>query len=158
MEIKNNKKGFTLVEVLIAMLITGIILSATYTLFVSVFKMNQEQNEFIQMQDTLRTVGQIVERDIRRSSQYIDLDNKEDAIHLVNLNKAGDVILDNEGNPVEVIYKLENRKLYRNGQHLMDQLDNFILREEGDVVYLELKSKTSKREVSHDKKIYLRKN
>lgn len=47
--VMKNNKGFTLVEVLIAMLITGIMFTSVYFWFIKVFTMNKEQNDFIQM-------------------------------------------------------------------------------------------------------------
>lgn len=155
-----NNKGFTLVEVLIAMLITGIIFTSVYFLFIKVFTMNKEQNDFIQMQDAMRNVAHIVEKDIRKSTQNIEFVEAGNEIKIYYLDYSLNRMLDDTGNEIKITYKLSDDVLYRNGNYLMNNLDNFELTYEEVRLYVELKlnSKTDKREVKHDKKIYLRKN
>ena len=147
------KKGFTLVEVIIAMFITTVLISAVYFMFIRVFQMNREQDQFIQMQDSLRTVSIIVEKDIRKSTQNVDIKKEGNTTTLQYLDDTGQKL---EGSENIFTYKLENNKLYRNGNFLMENLEEFELTNHNYYVNLELKSKTGKREVSHDKKIYLR--
>lgn len=147
------KKGFTLVEVIIAMFITTVLISAVYFMFIRVFQMNREQDQFIQMQDSLRTVSIIVEKDIRKSTQNVDIKKEGNTTTLQYLDDTGQKL---EGSENIFTYKLENNRLYRNGIFLMENLEEFDLTNHNYYVNLELKSKTGKREVSHDKKIYLR--
>ncbi len=147
------KKGFTLVEVIIAMFITTVLISAVYFMFIRVFQMNREQDQFIQMQDSLRTVSIIVEKDIRKSTQNVDIKKEGNTTTLQYLDDTGQKL---EGSENIFTYKLENNRLYRNGNFLMENLEEFELTNHNYYVNLELKSKTGKREVSHDKKIYLR--
>ena len=147
------KKGFTLVEVIIAMFITTVLISAVYFMFIRVFQMNREQDQFIQMQDSLRTVSIIVEKDIRKSTQNVDIKKEGNTTTLQYLDDTGQKL---EGSENIFTYKLENNRLYRNGNFLMENLEEFELTNHNFYVNLELKSKTGKREVSHDKKIYLR--
>ena len=146
-------KGFTLVEVIIAMFITTVLISAVYFMFIRVFQMNREQDQFIQMQDSLRTVSIIVEKDIRKSTQNVDIKKEGNTTTLQYLDDTGQKL---EGSENIFTYKLENNRLYRNGNFLMENLEEFELTNHNYYVNLELKSKTGKREVSHDKKIYLR--
>lgn len=148
-----DKKGFTLVEVIIAMFITTVLISAVYFMFIRVFQMNREQDQFIQMQDSLRTVSIIVEKDIRKSTQNVDIKKEGNTTTLQYLDDTGQKL---EGSENIFTYKLENNRLYRNGNFLMENLEEFELTNHNYYVNLELKSKTGKREVSHDKKIYLR--
>lgn len=147
------KKGFTLVEVIIAMFITTVLISAVYFMFIRVFQMNREQDQFIQMQDSLRTVSIIVEKDIRKSTQNVDIKKEGNTTTLQYLDDTGQKL---EGSENIFTYKLENNRLYRNGIFLMENLEEFDLTNHNYYVNLELKSKIGKREVSHDKKIYLR--
>lgn len=162
------KKGFTLVEVLIAMFVTSILLAAVYFLFVRVFTMNSQQTQFIEAQDTLRTVSYIVEKDVRKSTQHLKVNKIGNDTHLIFLDRHGNELKDDKGNLVEIIYTLENDQLKRNGKNILDRVDDFTLEMNHDFedddnnpvdeyVYIKLLSKTSKREVTHDKKIYLRK-
>ncbi len=148
-----DKKGFTLVEVIIAMFITTVLIAAVYFMFIRVFQMNREQDQFIQMQDSLRTVSIIVEKDIRKSTQNVDIKKEGNITILQYLDESGKEL---EGSENIFTYKLENNRLYRNGNFLMENLEEFELTNHNFYVNLELKSKTGKREVSHDKKIYLR--
>lgn len=148
-----DKKGFTLVEVIIAMFITTVLIAAVYFMFIRVFQMNREQDQFIQMQDSLRTVSIIVEKDIRKSTQNVDIKKEGNTTTLQYLDDTGQKL---EGSENIFTYKLENNRLYRNGNFLMENLEEFELTNHNYYVNLELKSKTGKREVSHDKKIYLR--
>lgn len=159
-----NKKGFTLVELIIAMMVTTILLAAVYFMFVRVFQMNQEQNELIAAQDTVRAISQIVEGDIRRSSQYLEVSESGNLITVVQTNKEGTVLKDAEGSPLQMTYELKDDVLYRNNKRLLDRVKTFefeiVELGEGASVrkYVDLLvvSETDKREVTHEKKIYLR--
>jgi type IV pilus assembly protein PilW len=63
--VKSNKKGFTLVELLVAMAITGIVAGAIYTAFQSQQKSYLIQEQVAEMQQNLRAAMDIMVRDIR---------------------------------------------------------------------------------------------
>ncbi len=63
--VKSNKKGFTLVELLIAMAITGIVAGAIFTAFQSQQKSYLIQDQVTEMQQNLRAAMDIMVRDIR---------------------------------------------------------------------------------------------
>lgn len=63
--IKSYKKGFTLVELLIAMAITGIVAGAIFTAFLSQQKSYLAQEQVAEMQQNLRAAMDIMVRDIR---------------------------------------------------------------------------------------------
>ncbi len=161
----NNKKGFTLIEVVIAMFVTTILLAAVYFMFVRVFEMNLDQSQYIEAQDTLRTVSQIVESDVRRSTQFMEVEESSGVVTLKFLvNKKGvlEPLKDDAGNQVKMTYELKDEVLYRNSQRLMDRVNEFELTKvdspEGDYLNLIIISETKTREVRHEKKIYLRQN
>ncbi len=152
----NDKKGFTLVEVMIALFVTSIILSAVYYLFINVSTMNKQQTDFIQIQDSLRTVSLITEKDIRRSPQKIEITTNDNTTTLYYLDEEGNKMI-HEGKEVKYIYRLENGRLYRNDAFIMENLTKFELSQpQPFYVQLNLMSKIGNREVKHDQKIYLR--
>jgi type IV pilus assembly protein PilW len=63
--IKSNKKGFTLVELLIAMAISGIVAGAIFTAFQSQQKSYLIQEQVAEMQQNIRAGMDIMVRDIR---------------------------------------------------------------------------------------------
>ena len=63
--VKSNKKGFTLVELLIAMAISGIVAGAIFTAFQSQQKSYLVQEQVAEMQQNLRAAMDIMVRDIR---------------------------------------------------------------------------------------------
>lgn len=63
--IKSNRKGFTLVELLVAMAITGIVAGAIFTAFQSQQKSYLIQDQVTEMQQNLRAGMDIMVREIR---------------------------------------------------------------------------------------------
>ena len=63
--VKSNEKGFTLVELLVAMAITGIVAGAIFTAFQSQQKSYLVQDQVAEMQQNLRAGMDIMVRDIR---------------------------------------------------------------------------------------------
>ena len=65
MHIESNKKGFTLVELLVAMAITGIVAGAIFTAFQSQQKSYITQDQVTEMQQNLRAGMGLMVREIR---------------------------------------------------------------------------------------------
>jgi type IV pilus assembly protein PilW len=63
--VKSNKKGLTLVELLVAMAISGIVAGAIYTAFQSQQKSYLVQDQVAEMQQNLRAAMDIMVREIR---------------------------------------------------------------------------------------------
>jgi prepilin-type N-terminal cleavage/methylation domain-containing protein len=62
--LKGNK-GFTLLEILIALVISGIFLLALTNFFISTNKLNTVQQKVSEVQQNVRTVMELISRDIR---------------------------------------------------------------------------------------------
>jgi len=60
-------KGFTLVEILVAMAVTGILISAIYGLYLSMQKTATSQEEVVELQQNLRIAMDQMARDIRKA-------------------------------------------------------------------------------------------
>jgi type IV pilus assembly protein PilW len=83
-----NKYGFTLVELLISIVISTIVLTAIYNLFISQNKIYTKNQELIEMEQNLRAALTIMTREIRMAgynphgtaSVGINISNSSDSI------------------------------------------------------------------------------
>ena len=66
--VKNRSQGFTLVEVLIALTITGIVMSTLYSVFIPQTKTYATQEQIVDLQRSLRFGMSLMERDIRKAA------------------------------------------------------------------------------------------
>ena len=64
---KNRSQGFTLVELMVALVIAGIALSAIYALFISQSKTYTIQQQIVELQQGLRVSMLLMEREIRQT-------------------------------------------------------------------------------------------
>jgi type IV pilus assembly protein PilW len=60
-----NSRGFTLVEIMIALFLSGVIMAAVSTVFISQQRTFTAQDQVVEMQQNLRAALQIIEREIR---------------------------------------------------------------------------------------------
>ena len=65
---KKQSQGFTLVEVLIALTITGIVMSVLYAIFIPQTKTYATQDQIVDLQRSLRFGMSLMERDIRKAA------------------------------------------------------------------------------------------
>ena len=63
--VSNFSKGFTLIELMVALAITSILLAGIYTIYITQLKSHQTQQLIVEMQQNLRAAMLIIERDIR---------------------------------------------------------------------------------------------
>jgi type IV pilus assembly protein PilW len=64
---KNHSHGFTLIEVLIALAIAGIVMSVLYSVFIPQTKTYATQEQVVDLQRSLRLGMSLLERDIRQT-------------------------------------------------------------------------------------------
>lgn len=64
---KNHSRGFTLIEVLIALTIAGIVMSVLYSVFIPQTKTYATQDQIVDLQRSLRFGMSLMERDIRKA-------------------------------------------------------------------------------------------
>jgi type IV pilus assembly protein PilW len=86
--IKAIKNGFTIVELLIAMAITGIVSAAIYTAFQSQQQSYLSQDQIVEMQQNLRAAMDIMVREIRMAG-YDPYGNSDAGITSATGNKFG---------------------------------------------------------------------
>ncbi len=60
-----NSAGFTLIEILIAMTISGMVMTGIYQAYVQQMRVNNTQNQVVDMQQNVRVAMYFMERDIR---------------------------------------------------------------------------------------------
>jgi len=60
-----NNTGFTLIEILIAMAISGVVLGGIYQVYTNQMRVNNTQNQVVDMQQNVRVAMYFMERDIR---------------------------------------------------------------------------------------------
>jgi prepilin-type N-terminal cleavage/methylation domain-containing protein len=65
---KKHSQGFTLIEVLIALAIAGVVMSALYSIFIPQTKTYRTQDQVVDLQRSLRFVMTLMERDIRKTA------------------------------------------------------------------------------------------
>ena len=140
-----DKKGFTLIEIVVALLITGIVLTAVYFVFIKSHNINQEQQRFIEAQDALRIGGLQIESDIRRSSQSIDIEKHDACYHLIDKTDLK-----------TTIYCIENDTLTRNGVTLIDRINSIDISKNSQYIDIEHKAQYNAKQVTHEMNIFLR--
>ena len=64
-KISNSSKGFTLIELMVALAVTSILLAGIYTTYITQLKSHLTQQLIVEMQQNLRAAMFIIERDIR---------------------------------------------------------------------------------------------
>jgi hypothetical protein len=61
------------------------------------------------MQDAMRNVAHIVEKDIRKSTQNLELIQNDDVIEMYYLDKNNSRVQNNTGQEIKFSYELKNR-------------------------------------------------
>lgn len=142
---KNDKRGMTLVEIMIVLLVTTILLSAVYFVLVRVTEMNASQQAYINGQDALRNSLLIIEKDIRRSSQSLEIKENDDCYEIKDSLKD-----------TTLTYCLVDKTLKREGYIIADKIDGFSIENNDFYINLRIESQTSRKEMKYEKKIFLR--
>ena len=65
-----NKRGFTLIEVLVVLLITSILLGVIYLVFNQSVSTFTKEESRVENQQSLRQAALVIEKDIRESDQH----------------------------------------------------------------------------------------
>lgn len=65
-----SQSGFTLIELMIAMIISLIVVGATITMFVMILKSNSDNLKMIRLTQEMRSVMSLISRDIRRTGYW----------------------------------------------------------------------------------------
>ena len=65
LQLKNNERGFSLIELLIALAVTSILLVGIFNIFLSQHRTYIAQDQIVEMQENVRAAMDIMARDIR---------------------------------------------------------------------------------------------
>jgi len=77
-----NKRGITLIELLVALVISAITMAAIYKIFISQSKVYYVQDQVVEVQQNVRTAMEILLRDLRMTG--FDDDNPSSAVTIAN--------------------------------------------------------------------------
>lgn len=98
-----DSKGITLIELLVALVICGIVIAGTYRLFVAQSKAYTVQDQVVEVQQSIRSAMEILLRDLRMAGY--DSDSVGSKISIANPLIAGD-------QSVTVSYEYDNTTQY----------------------------------------------
>jgi len=98
-----NKKGITLIELLIALVILGMTIAGIYRLFIAQTKAYTVQDQVIEVQQNIRSVMEILLRDLRMAGFDDDSPNS-------NITVANPIIVGDES--ITVNYEYDPTTLY----------------------------------------------
>ncbi|AMC93162.1 hypothetical protein AOC36_04000 [Erysipelothrix larvae] len=141
-----DRKGFTLIELIIAMLISGIVLTILTTFVIYVLNIQRNQENFLIAQDAVRVAGLKIEKDIRTSSQSIKVSTESNCT----------TISENDFD-VPIIYCLSQNTLTRNGDFVTNNIETFTITQRlSDAIDIYIKGVYEGRAIEYDQKIYLR--
>jgi prepilin-type N-terminal cleavage/methylation domain-containing protein len=93
---KKNEKGFTLVELMVAVLLTGLAVIAIYRGYTSFSQSADTQEQIIEMQQNLRIGMYMIEKDIRRTGmeegedEFAGFEDAEESSVTFNMDLWGD--------------------------------------------------------------------
>lgn len=77
-----RKNGFTLIELLIAMSVSSLLILGLIYILSTIMNAEAKQSQFVKAQDAVRIVSLTIEKDIRESSQELQIRNEGSCIHI----------------------------------------------------------------------------
>lgn len=90
--LSSNKRGITIIELLVALVICAIAIGAIYQIFINQSKAYEVQDQVVDIQQNIRSAMEIMVRDLRMAG--FDYDNSTSAVTVPNIpyNVAGNSI------------------------------------------------------------------
>lgn len=82
----NSYRGFTLVEVLVVVAMTGVIMGAVYALYIANQRTAYTQDETVEVQQNMRIAADVVTRDLRMAGMLVDYGNNVFPIEAITDN------------------------------------------------------------------------
>ena len=130
----HSKKGFTLIELVIVMCVFSILGVAFVSVIVSSQMNYQKEQARVEEIESIRTVAQIIDSDIRASNQNIRLNvNAAGCFEISEVYFTPGATENDEPIPVEqlyVTYCLIDETIHKNGQVLLNGINDFKVRVE----------------------------
>lgn len=109
-----NSAGFTLIDLMVSLLIFGIVVSATTSIFIRGIRAQRRVLALQLVQENARYVIELMTKEIRMS--HIEDDSAQDSLHITAYKSA-------EGSE-DVVYALSNGRILRNGIPITSQKVN----------------------------------
>lgn len=106
-----NKRGFTLPEMLVVLVLTTIVLTSVMQYGNSMVMQQTKRMALLELQDNLTISAELLEQDISRSTQVLQCDSEE-----LNLQQVSHTVHYSTGNDQQAqehSYSLEGKILYR---------------------------------------------
>lgn len=138
-----QQRGYTLVELMVAVVLTSIVTVAIYKAYVSVTTAYEVQDQVVELQQNSRVAIDRMAREIRMagydsketaSAGFVATTDADDINFTMDLDESGAIDAGNE--TVAYSYDAGNLELKRNGTAVIDNIDalNFVyLDEDGEV-------------------------
>ncbi len=132
-----NEHGFTLVELLVAMAISGIVMAGVYSVYYSQQKSYMAQEQIAVMQQNLRAAMLFMEREIRmagcdptgKAVDFTVWDISSSSFHFtLDIEKTGGAYGQISGGNEDITYVLSGTELRRNGNLIAENINslNFV--------------------------------
>ena len=126
---RHNKQGFTLVELMIAMTMASILAGGLFSFFISMQRHYQKEQARIEEMQSLRLVGHIIDTQIRRSSQSLEMDKMGSCTILKDVDATA-----SNRSELTNLYCLNDTDLTINGATHINHIQSFTIRAEYDAI------------------------
>lgn len=141
----NKKKGFTLIELIIVISILSVVSLMLVSIFSFSINSNRKNTELVNNTDAIRLLSNTIEKDIRKSSQFISVNKNDTCFEITDL-------IDNE----KIVYCLDDGKVYRNNAFLIDYVKKIDIQNiDDEYIYIKLDDSEGNH---YEQTVYYRKN
>ena len=141
----NKKKGFTLIELIIVISILSVVSLMLVSICSFSINSNRKNTELVNNTDAIRLLSNTIEKDIRKSSQFISVNKKDACFEITDL-------IDNE----KIVYCLDDGKVYRNSAFLIDYVKKIDIQNiDDEYIYIKLDDSEGNH---YEQTVYYRKN
>ena len=141
----NKKKGVTLIELIIVISILSVVSLMLVSIFSFSINSNRKNTELVNNTDAIRLLSNTIEKDIRKSSQFISVNKNDACFEITDL-------IDNE----KIVYCLDDGKVYRNSAFLIDYVKKIDIQNiDDEYIYIKLDDSEGNH---YEQTMYYRKN
>jgi prepilin-type N-terminal cleavage/methylation domain-containing protein len=127
-----NKKGFTLIEVIVTVMILSVVFAMLATIVSFFSKFNRDENSALNNQESMRLLVIQVEKDIRMSDQTFNPDTG------LNCDTIGTDNVD--AKKTEYCFDETTQVVTRDGNVIAEEIFNFQLEELGSAINVDIES------------------